>query len=84
MTDSYISSVDGDSLTANATNKMNSSSPSLAQQSNEPAISSVIRKKLAGFVGFAYLPNQVHRKSVRKGFQFTAMVVGKPRRHVLR
>jgi len=29
-----------------------------------------------GFVGFSNLPNQVHRKSVRKGFQFTAMVVG--------
>lgn len=29
-----------------------------------------------GYVGFANLPNQVHRKSVRKGFQFTAMVVG--------
>jgi hypothetical protein len=28
------------------------------------------------FVGFANLPNQVHRKSVRKGFQFTCMVVG--------
>ena len=38
--------------------------------------SSVIRKKLMGYVGFANLPNQVHRKSVRKGFQFTAMVVG--------
>ena len=37
---------------------------------------SVIRKKLLGYVGFANLPNQVHRKSVRKGFQFTIMVVG--------
>ncbi|KAN0065923.1 Cell division control protein 3 [Thecaphora frezii] len=34
------------------------------------------RKKLTGYVGFANLPNQVHRKSVRKGFSFTAMVVG--------
>lgn len=39
-------------------------------------LSSVVRKKLMGYVGFANLPNQVHRKSVRKGFQFTAMVVG--------
>ncbi|PIL31679.1 hypothetical protein GSI_06382 [Ganoderma sinense ZZ0214-1] len=39
-------------------------------------LSPIIRKKLMGFVGFANLPNQVHRKSVRKGFQFTAMVVG--------
>ncbi|XP_056420709.1 septin-2 [Hyla sarda] len=29
-----------------------------------------------GYVGFANLPNQVHRKSVRKGFEFTLMVVG--------
>jgi septin family protein len=37
----------------------------------------VIRKKLQGYVGFANLPNQVHRKSVKTGFQFTCMVVGK-------
>lgn len=30
-----------------------------------------------GFVGFANLPNQVHRKSVKRGFEFTLMVVGK-------
>ncbi|CAB1322104.1 unnamed protein product, partial [Coregonus sp. 'balchen'] len=29
----------------------------------------------AGYVGFANLPNQVHRKSVKKGFEFTLMVV---------
>jgi septin 7 len=29
-----------------------------------------------GYVGFSNLPNQVHRRSVRKGFNFTAMVVG--------
>uniref|UniRef100_A0A8C4SIE6 Septin n=1 Tax=Erpetoichthys calabaricus TaxID=27687 RepID=A0A8C4SIE6_ERPCA len=28
------------------------------------------------YVGFATLPNQVHRKSVKKGFDFTLMVVG--------
>jgi len=28
------------------------------------------------YVGFANLPNQVHRKSVKKGFEFTLMVVG--------
>ena len=31
---------------------------------------------LPGYVGFANLPNQVHRKSVKKGFEFTLMVVG--------
>jgi len=32
---------------------------------------------MPGYVGFANLPNQVHRKSVKKGFEFTLMVVGK-------
>ncbi len=40
------------------------------------AAAAAARKKLTGYVGFANLPNQVHRKSVRKGFSFTAMVVG--------
>lgn len=75
MTDSYVSSANGDSLTANGTGKMNGSSPSLLP-SNDAASAPIIRKKLMGYVGFANLPNQVHRKSVRKGFQFTTMVVG--------
>ena len=69
-------STNGDaSLSAN---RMDSASPSFQQPPPEQqhALSSIIRKKLMGFVGFANLPNQVHRKSVRKGFQFTAMVVG--------
>ncbi|CAG7846182.1 Septin homolog spn1 [Serendipita indica DSM 11827] len=46
-------------------------------QSNASAgLSKAVRRKLLAFVGFANLPNQVHRKSVRKGFQFTIMVVG--------
>ncbi|KAG4098746.1 Septin [Neocallimastix lanati (nom. inval.)] len=36
----------------------------------------IVKKKPNCFVGFANLPNQVHRKSVKKGFQFTLMVVG--------
>ncbi|BFZ13018.1 hypothetical protein BsWGS_16059 [Bradybaena similaris] len=35
-----------------------------------------IRKDLEGYVGFANLPNQVYRKSVKRGFDFTLMVVG--------
>ncbi|BGP37200.1 Cell division control protein 3 [Rhodotorula kratochvilovae] len=42
----------------------------------DASLQSVVRKKLGGFVGFANLPNQYHRRSVRKGFHFTAMVVG--------
>jgi septin 7 len=36
----------------------------------------VVKKQLQGYVGFANLPNQVHRKSIKKGFNFTVMVVG--------
>ncbi|KAG7156977.1 Septin-2-like 2 [Homarus americanus] len=31
---------------------------------------------MPGYVGFANLPNQIHRKSVKRGFEFTLMVVG--------
>ena len=33
-------------------------------------------KQLDGYVGFANLPNQVYCKAVKKGFEFTLMVVG--------
>lgn len=36
----------------------------------------IIKRKLNGFVGFANLPKQWHRKSVRRGFSFNFMVVG--------
>ena len=71
MTDSYTSS----GIDNISNGPANGSSPSLAPLS-QATHSTVIRKKLMGYVGFANLPNQVHRKSVRKGFQFTAMVVG--------
>ncbi|CAO3640576.1 unnamed protein product [Cunninghamella blakesleeana] len=50
----------------------------MADQTNGALSSAitVVRKKLSGYVGFANLPNQVHCKSVKKGFEFTAMVVG--------
>jgi len=69
---SDYSSRNGDVLSQNG--YANTSNPSLVPSQN--VASPVIRKKLMGFVGFSNLPNQVHRKSVRKGFQFTAMVVG--------
>ena len=34
-------------------------------------------KSLESYVGFANLPNQLYRKSVKQGFEFTLMVVGK-------
>lgn len=72
MTDSYTSSRLGD-VSPSTNGHANGSSTPLGTNAG---VSSVIRKKLMGYVGFANLPNQVHRKSVRKGFQFTAMVVG--------
>ena len=40
-------------------------------------LSFVQEKVLPAFVGYANLPNQVFRKAVKRGFQFTLMVVGK-------
>ena len=75
MTDSYISSRTGDlSPNTNGGSLPNGSNTSLP--GNIHGVTPIIRKKLMGYVGFANLPNQVHRKSVRKGFQFTMMVVG--------
>ncbi|KAF5891294.1 septin-7-like isoform X3, partial [Clarias magur] len=42
----------------------------------DSAVSSVAQRNLEGYVGFANLPNQVYRKSVKRGFEFTLMVVG--------
>jgi septin 7 len=45
-----------------------------AQQASD--MRNIVRRKLTGYVGFANLPIQLHRKSVRKGFNFNVMVVG--------
>ncbi|KAL6926941.1 hypothetical protein ACO0SA_004024 [Hanseniaspora valbyensis] len=38
----------------------------------------IIKKKLnQGYVGFANLPKQYHRKSIRQGFEFNLLLVGK-------
>jgi septin 7 len=71
MSDSYLSTQD---VNTSHNGFPNGSEPSFGQP-NVPTVP-IIRKKLMGYVGFANLPNQVHRKSVRKGFQFTVMVVG--------
>ncbi|KAF2363981.1 Septin-type guanine nucleotide-binding (G) domain [Trinorchestia longiramus] len=34
------------------------------------------QREVDGYVGFANLPNQVYRKAVKKGFEFSLMVVG--------
>jgi len=52
-----------------------SSDPKIAAQQASD-MRNIVRRKLTGYVGFANLPNQWHRKSVRKGFNFNVMVVG--------
>ncbi|XP_033747621.1 septin-2B-like isoform X5 [Pecten maximus] len=51
----------------------NNSSKSATTNSSKQSFTS---PEQPGYVGFANLPNQVHRKSVKKGFEFTLMVVG--------
>lgn len=56
---------------------VSSTNPKLAAQAAIAAdAKNIVRRKLTGYVGFANLPNQWHRKSVRKGFNFNVMVVG--------
>lgn len=38
--------------------------------------SSAVRDADSASVGFSDLPNQIHRKTVKKGFEFTLMIVG--------
>jgi len=45
-------------------------------ESNRSYSSLSTSQDTSGYVGFANLPNQVHRKSVKKGFEFTLMVAG--------
>jgi septin 7 len=59
-----------------AANTVSSKDPKAAAQAASD-MRNVVRRKLTGYVGFANLPNQWHRKSVRKGFNFNVMVVGK-------
>ena len=46
-----------------------------AKDSYQPDVK-IIKRKLNGYVGFANLPKQWHRKSVRRGFNLNIMVVG--------
>lgn len=55
---------------------VSSTNPKIAAQAAADN-KNIVRRKLTGYVGFANLPNQWHRKSVRKGFNFNVMVVGK-------
>lgn len=61
-----------------ASQTVSSKDPKAAAQAASD-MRNVVRRKLTGYVGFANLPNQWHRKSVRKGFNFNVMVVGRYR-----
>ena len=54
----------------NILNKFSISLSQFSHLQNKP-------KDMEGYVGFANLPNQVYRRSVKRGFEFTLMVVGK-------
>lgn len=58
-----------------ASQTVSSKDPKAAAQAASD-MKNVVRRRLTGYVGFANLPNQWHRKSVRKGFNFNVMVVG--------
>lgn len=56
----------------------------LVEDNHQPLLAStvvtstngIIKRKLDSYVGFANLPKQWHRKSIRRGFNFNLMVVG--------
>jgi hypothetical protein len=66
----------GNPMPQGASQTVSSKDPKAAAQAAND-MRNVVRRKLTGYVGFANLPNQWHRKSVRKGFNFNVMVVGK-------
>lgn len=49
--------------------------PNLGQVLPEQPELKILRRKIPGFVGFANLPKQWHRKSIRRGFNFNLLVV---------
>ncbi|XP_063041084.1 septin-7-like [Engraulis encrasicolus] len=53
-----------------------SSAPMRSMHGSSAGLIALQPKNLEGYVGFANLPNQVYRKSVKRGFEFTLMVVG--------
>jgi septin 7 len=74
-----IHSVTSSTTTGIQTNGVNTTSLATGSTLNPTTTSSLTSSKqrtLDGYVGFANLPNQVYRKSVKRGFEFNLMVVG--------
>lgn len=53
-----------------------SNSQNTDSQPSTPNGINIKTRTLDGYVGFANLPNQVYRKSVKKGFEFNLMIIG--------
>jgi len=47
------------------------------------ALRTMPRGDAESYIGFASLPNQVYRKSVKRGFEFNLMVVGELVMHII-
>ncbi|KAH8020051.1 hypothetical protein HPB51_023934 [Rhipicephalus microplus] len=63
-------------LSKDSTGSLSSSGGGTAPPSYASSSTAGSREVAEGYVGFASLPNQVYRKAVKKGFEFTLMVVG--------
>lgn len=63
------------SAVINKLNQVISNGTAPATNGNVNGMNSKVRN-LDGYVGFANLPNQVYRKSVKKGFEFNLMIIG--------
>jgi len=59
----------------NKENKPAPAKPPLMDKSNAKEVFRR-QREVEGYVGFANLPNQVYRKAVKRGFEFSLMVVG--------
>ncbi|KAG8193758.1 hypothetical protein JTE90_005054 [Oedothorax gibbosus] len=58
------------------TNMHNSANNKENSQSSANYAKETAKRDMEGYVGFASLPDQVYRKAVKKGFEFTLMIVG--------
>ncbi|EEB06235.1 septin Spn1 [Schizosaccharomyces japonicus yFS275] len=59
----------------NEPSEPNEEQPVASEEQVEP-VPKIIRRRLNGYVGFSSLPNQWHRRCVRKGFSFNVMLLG--------
>lgn len=68
-----VSSTD---ISKKSSNGVSDATASKNSATSSSPVTSSKQRSLDGYVGFANLPNQVYRKSVKKGFEFNLMVIG--------